>query len=750
MSQNPYPASDALARLRAWRQAGITEQRPGFQAIRDIHLSMVARSGRRNEAAIAEILPASLKGFAGGMAQALTQAPPTAGARTGPPPAPAQPPAPGQAAPGQTAPGQTAPGRPAQQPPAAPARGPRPSASHPASAAPPASSASAPVPDPRLAPDPGSAAAPGRPAGRPPQPQAPAPSAPSAQPPTGPPPETQEQRQQRLALEWEKFAPLDFSAMGGEPGRIQASSAPGGAIRLRWQPPAEDFGHTVYRVVSGDDYAPYDPQTADFIEITTETECVDPRPFTSAVRHLQVWRNSGTDEADARSSQPVLHAQVPVVSPVQDLDLREDEGRVIGQWTTFPRIGRVQVFRVPIERAQHGFGDPTYRILADEANLGGFVDNSAERGRRYVYQFLCEAEHDGLVRLSAPVTKPLLVSAVLVGVDDLAIRLHGSEEDPQFDLSWTNPPAGRVLIFRTETPPRSGAASEVQDQSVLPQMNLADDSRLAHPIVQEEGRAAMRDVPWPRDWVRTYFTPVTLLDGRVQVGQHIPAVRTRGVSEPVVVERTHTQVLKFGWPTGAAEVSVFLGAKGQDSAQLMDTATRMDISAKDYERLGGMQFSKPLPSAGCSVHMVGVSYSAGERVESEPVSVEYPGLLRLSYAVEQRRGMLGRGIPAVLIKIASEIELDHAPPFVLVFNDDRFPLDKDDGEALEVMVDSDQVAMPTRRFIPPGLRPEWSPTTWKAAVHRPGFVRLFLDLDPARLQSIALLDPDVNSLIIRG
>ena len=564
------------------------------------------------------------------------------------------------------------------------------------------------------------------------------------------PQESEEHRQQRLAQEWEKFAPLDFSEPGSEPGRIQAAAAPGGGVRLRWKPAEDAPAHTVYRVVSGDDYAPYDPQNADFVDITTDTACVDERGFRSAIRHLQVWRNSGATEQEAYASQPVLHAQLPVIATVSGVDLREDEGRVIGQWHAFPGVKRVQVYRIPIERAQSGVGDPAFRILADDANLGGFVDHAADRGKRYVYQFFCEAEHDGLVRLSAPTTRQLLVSAVLEPVADLEIELDNTTTSAQFDLTWTNPPAGQVVIFRTERPPRAGADAEAQAESALPQMGLPDESRLVHPIVREDDQSAMRTVPWPRGWVRTYFTPVTVLDGRVQVGTHIPAVRTMAVTDPVVVERTHTQVLKFGWPQGAAYVSVFLGARDQPASELMESAQRMEISADEYTRLGGMHFSKTLPSSGCSVHMVGVSYSNGERIESAPMSIEYPGLLRLEYTVEVRRGRLNRGAASMQLRIRSEVKLTHAPPFLVVFNPDRFPLESGDGDPVDVVLDDGQANMPVRRFIPNGLDTEWSQQSWQAMPPGPGFLRLFLDLPPERLQTVALLDPDINQLIVRG
>lgn len=780
MNAGPADAEGALQRLKMWRDRAAADGQPGADSIRDIHLTMVARSGRRIPSAIAEVLPQSLKSFSDQMARAMVQparqAPPPAGqpVHSGPvvqgqPPHQAGPrraPGPQQTAPQQTAPQQAGAPQRAGGPPAQPSAPPQahPSApgGAPASAAPqpsagqqgsaasygsavsygsagPASAASALAPESEASARPGG----GRTGGAQGSGQSAGPTAPA-------PKETDEQRQARLAVEWDTFAPLDFSEPGGEPGRIQAASAPGGGLRLRWSPPQEEYGHTIYRIVSGDDYSPYDPQNADFVAITGETTCIDDRAFRSAIRHLQVWRNSGSNVEDAKASQPILHAQLPVVAPLSGIDLREDEGRVIGQWSAFPGIKKVQIFRVPIERAQSGLGDPTFQILDKQDNLGGFVDNDADRGRRYVYQFFCEAEYDGVRRLSAPTTRQLIVSAVLEPVTDLEIALDDGAHGAEFDLTWTKPAAGNVLIFRTERPPVAGSDAEAQPEAALPRMGLADENRQVHPIVWDGERAAMRNVPWPRGWVRTYFTPVTVLDGKVQVGRHIPAVRTPRVSDPVVVERTHTQVLKFGWPQGAAEVSVFMGAKGQPAEEVVDRRNRVDISAKDYERLGGIHFANPLPSLGCSLHMVGVSYSAGERIESKPTSVDYPGLLRLSYAVEQRRGLLGRGAPGVQIRIRSERELSPAPPFIVVHNPDRFPLEVSDGSPVDVVLDNGTPMQPVRRFVPDKLTPEWSQQVWQAMPPGPGFIRLFLDLEPERLQTVALLDPDVTQLIMRG
>ncbi|HIT76948.1 MAG TPA: hypothetical protein IAA98_15325, partial [Candidatus Avipropionibacterium avicola] len=65
-----------------WRDRAAADGQPGADSIRDIHLTMVARSGRRIPSAIAEVLPQSLKSFSDQMARAMVQP-----ARQAPPPA---------------------------------------------------------------------------------------------------------------------------------------------------------------------------------------------------------------------------------------------------------------------------------------------------------------------------------------------------------------------------------------------------------------------------------------------------------------------------------------------------------------------------------------------------------------------------------------------------------------------------------------------------------------------------------------
>src|SRR5690606_15582424 len=224
---------------------------------------------------------------------------------------------------------------------------------------------------------------------------------------------------------------------------------------------------------------------------------------------------------------------------------------------------------------------------------------------------------------------------------------------------WTPQPAGRVFVYRTEHRPLAGAEHGSHPESALPQMNLRDADRLAHPISpQPDGRVGMRNVPWPRQWDRAYFTPVVVLDGIARVGRTVPAVRVRPVHDPVIVERCDQQVLKFGWPPGAATVLAEVIQGG-------DVTGTVECFADIYDQLGGWECMRPLPSGCAAVRITGVAFVGGARRESVPVEVRYPGLMRIRYAIELRRTLLLKP-DRVLVRLASESEITNCPPLVLV------------------------------------------------------------------------------------
>ncbi|MDD0859584.1 hypothetical protein NHF46_21500 [Arthrobacter alpinus] len=88
----------------------------------------------------------------------------------------------------------------------------------------------------------------------------------------------------------------------------------------------------------------------------------------------------------------------------------------------------------------------------------------------------------------------------------------------------------------------------------------------------------MVNVPWPMEWTRTYFTPVTVLDGRAHVGPSSVSTRPTRIRNAKVVERVDSQILTFEWPEGADAVMVYTGATGHGpDAAMGDSRKRSHI-----------------------------------------------------------------------------------------------------------------------------------------------------------------------------
>lgn len=550
------------------------------------------------------------------------------------------------------------------------------------------------------------------------------------------------------------FAPYEFGQSDEPIQELRISGVGNGSYRVVW--PAHASGEGIYRLVASDGSAPYSPDAARVAAITMrEAEAVDAFEHEHAVRHYQVWWNPGRTEQDAKFNQPVLYAETPVVAGVVEADLREDEGRVIGQWRARGGTNRVQVFRIPISRARQG-ADPAFRILEDSANLGGFVDTGAARGERYLYQVFAEAEVDGVLRLSPVWAKEVLVSSIHEPVRDLQFQLSDDEALPLFHLSWTAPPGGQVVVHRTARPPEAGSNRQALPQGAMDQIGLGEDTRLAHPLEETGDRVWMRQVPWPSAWTRAYFTAVVVSEGRVYVGNTVVGVRIPPVGHPKIVERVDREVLTFEWPAGAGSVLVFVGPKGMPSDAAMHGQPR-EITRSDYERNGGLTFSRgELNANGCTLHIVSVDFDGGSRVLGTPVVLEYAGVLRLSYTAKLSRSLLGK--PTVTVAVSSEIPMDQGPGFSLVFNERGFPLTITDGiplgmiQAVEGSDNVQRVFVPSPLALQASEHSTWrtDPESWQADVgSKTGFVRLFAALPNPVLQRVALLDPSIDDLRIR-
>ncbi|WP_430331814.1 hypothetical protein [Rhodococcus sp. ACT016] len=530
------------------------------------------------------------------------------------------------------------------------------------------------------------------------------------------------------------------------PGPLTITRQPGGGHRIEWEPVTDSAGPTViYRVVANEQHRAYKPEAGRLVGVTSGQRVVDTAPPASAVRYVQVWCHAGTDLRDAAERQPVLIAEGQILSPVVDVLVQEDEGTVIGQWAAWPGTARVRVLRIPLDGlTPPDTADNRHRILATEANLGGFVDPDAERGRRYHYRAVGEIEVDGRTLLSPPAEAEVTVSVVLESVTDLSVQTHGAGTETRFDLAWTSPMAGTVRMYRTETAPKAGLGHEALAEAALEVSGgLPAAARLVHPVVPgDAGVRQMTNVSWPRDWVRAYFTPVTVLDEKVQVGTTVAATRPLpAVHDVRIIERNTEQVLTFPWPAGAASVSVHLSQRDVPADHVVEQRPEAEISRSLYDRDGGLHLPKPLPAHGCSVHVVPVAYTAGERIVGVPTTVDYPGLVRIWYDVTaQSDGS------AVAIRLAAELETDSAPPFMLVHNATRLPLSKRDGHPLEVRASHVPQESAARSFHPQRLGGVGG-ESWVADVSNlTGYIRVFADVDPDKGKLIALIDPPIDRI----
>ncbi|CCQ15647.1 putative uncharacterized protein [Rhodococcus sp. AW25M09] len=523
----------------------------------------------------------------------------------------------------------------------------------------------------------------------------------------------------------------------------------GESQRLSWSPhPDAEGSVALYRVVSGENSAPYKPEAGELLGVTTGTTWIDERFPTSAVRNYQVWCHLGRDNADATMQQPDKLAQGEAVSPVSEFVLSEDEGRVIGRWSAWSGTRAVRIFRIPLDGASPVSNDPRYQIESHQDNLTGFVDEGVARGQRYLYRALSEVVVGEGTRQSSASQGEILVSVVLEPVDDLAVHPDDHPDKPSFDLSWKTPESGNVFVYRTQSPPDAGLRFAALPEAAIEVEGLTRAMQLAHPIeAGEAGTSRMRRIPWPTGWDRAYLTPVTVLNGSARVGK--TTVQTRPippVTDAKIVERCATQLVTFGWPKSAASVLAYLGPRNHTPEDLLESRSEQEISSAQYKNAGGLTF-RPLPPNGCAVHLIPIAYSRGERVTGTVTSLDYPGLTRIWYTLDRTSGPNGGTRLGVTLFAGNELE--PPAPLMLVHNPERLPLSARDGESLPLSDQNDPSGRGMRQFLPPRLVPQWTPTGWSADVTgRPGYVRLFLDIDPVRARGFAMLDPAVSELML--
>ncbi|PZU02168.1 MAG: hypothetical protein DI630_09310 [Gordonia sp. (in: high G+C Gram-positive bacteria)] len=558
---------------------------------------------------------------------------------------------------------------------------------------------------------------------------------------------------QGLGLTHADFCEYEYGENPIEPGAVTITRGPAGH-RLTWEPYlASPEDAVIYRVVANEDVFPHKPEAGELLIATTSVEYEDPRFLTSAVRTYQVWCHVGVDERAARYQQPVLVAAGEVVSPVEDFKLTEDEGRVIAQWNVFPGTRAVRVYRVPLSGGSRGINDPRHEILTNEANLTGFVDADVSRGETYLYRAMAEVTVGATVRLANSVQKEIQVSVVLKPVLDVQITMD-TEHAGEFELRWSTPPTGRVSIYRSNTAPPADLEGSEMPVDALSLQGLDETAQLKHPVVAADAASSrMAGVPWPSTWDRTYFTPVTIFGNKAKVGA--VKVQTRPVSavtDARIIERFNAQIVSFGWPAAAASVLAWVAPRSLPAEQAIAGRPDEEIHLRQHRRDGGLTFARELP-AGCMVYLVPVAYSGGEQIRGEHVGISYPGLTRVYYSLRTvHEDAEGR---VVAVNLATDVDVDTPPPFVLVHNAERFPLGPHDGQTVKLI--SPHTQQLAWQIVVDRLVRGQSDTGWRARLPlQPGFIRLFADtravatpVDDANtfpVRKIALADPPLDSL----
>jgi len=504
-------------------------------------------------------------------------------------------------------------------------------------------------------------------------------------------------------------------------------------------------------VVSLDDeWAPGTPQEAEPLVVTEGLRCHDERPFTGPVRHVQVWVHAGSDRESAATAEPVQHAVCVVVARVTDARVREDGRSVVGQWRVPPGVTSVEVLRVPRERARRdGHSGPEYRLTPLRPFVNGFVDDGAERGRRYIYEMSVEVEIEGMRHRSDPTKVEVAVSAVLTPVTDLRIE-ENPDDRSVVDLVWTTPAAGNVRIFRTRQSPAAGVTERTVTVADLPAARLTEEADVARPVEDHpDGTSRMVGVPWLQGWTSAYLTPVTILGDQAAVGPSTLAYRLIEVRHAEIVERTHRQIVTFAWPDGADAVLAYIGGPQETADEAVRRGRPEEISRAQYVAQGGMYFRTRLAPGGCSVHLVPVAHSGGGRITGPATTLRYPGLLQMAYEVHTERDKAQRPV-TLRVWIRAEQDIPQHYVFTLVHNPERFPLHEGDGQPLRMQPHGDPRGLAGYQFRPSGLEARVTREVfWSTPADRlGGYVRLFVSLPPEARSTVALFDPPIEQLYV--
>ena len=445
-----------------------------------------------------------------------------------------------------------------------------------------------------------------------------------------------------------------------------------GGLDLEWDAPESYINATrVFRIVSDEMAFEQDPDLAEHRVSTVGTHWVDQEPLTTAYRMYQVWMYEGVTESSAVNSQPQLVGESVFINPVSNIELSVAGSEVKGQWAPAEHTHRVAVYAAPSnERLVTASRN---EIAADKNNFQGFRFHPQHRGREYKFVARRFAEIHGKLVGSAPSEEFVIdVPAEVVEVP-ISIKERFDGFSTSFDVTWDAPHSGEVWIYRTQEAPESDLRFNAIETDQLESFGLARRD-WANDL---EDTKTSCNVVWPEDWYSIFLTPVNVVGNQAQVGQTYSRVRVGEISRPKLYERVNNQLLTFGWPEEAHEVTAVFGEPG--SGHLVGPTTDtpgsslVSIHREAYEEEGGMRVK--LPGAG-DVALFASRVYEGRQIWGQPEILNYHGLDKFSYKLHLMNNRL-------FLSIYSERPNNQFNQFSLRIHPSRLPLEPEDGQ--EVM-----------------------------------------------------------------
>lgn len=546
------------------------------------------------------------------------------------------------------------------------------------------------------------------------------------------------------------FARLDgFAEVAQVPGGyLHITPNQTGGLDLEWGAPSSSRGGArVFRVVSDEMEFEQDPDLGEYRVSTVGERWVDDDPLTTAYRMYQVWMYEGPTEAVAVTSQPQLVGESSFINPVSNIELSVAGSEVKGQWIPAEHTHRVAVYATP--STERLVPVPRNEIAADKNNFQGFRFHPQHRGREYKFVARRFVEIKGQMIGSAPSEEFTIdVPAEVVEVPiDIQERFDGFSTS--FDVSWEAPHSGEVWIYRTQEAPESDLRFNAVETDQLESFGLA---RRDWANDLEDTKTSCR-VTWPEDWYSIFLTPVNVVGNQAQVGETYSRVRVGGISRPKLYERVNNQLLTFGWPEEAHEVTAVFGepGTGHTVGPTTDTpgSSLASIHREAYEEEGGMRVT--LPGAG-DVALFASRVYEGRQIWGEPEVLRYQGLDKFSYRLHEEDARL-------FLVIYSERPSNQFHQFSLRIHPSRLPLEPEDGqEVMTRKITNDSGALRFADLLAgissSAIRGEdeqvveyWEIDPRIAGLPSTSFLRLFIHQDDTETPHLkALIDPAPASL----